>query len=54
MSGYCPSLALTNQVIEISLIFPDYLKIDLDGAEQEIIFGMTNTVKNRRLKIGGG
>lgn len=49
-----PFLALTDQLIEMFLIFPDYLKIDLDGAEQEIISGMTKTVKNKRLKIGAG
>ena len=39
-----------DQFIEISLTFPDYIKIDVDGAESEIISGMTKTVKNRRLK----
>ena len=39
-----------DQFIEMSLIFPDYIKIDVDGAEQEIILGMTKTVKNKRLK----
>ena len=39
-----------DQFIEMSLIFPDYIKIDVDGAEPEIILGMTETVKNRRLK----
>lgn len=39
-----------DQFIEISRIFPDYIKIDVDGAESEIISGMTQTVKNRRLK----
>ena len=39
-----------DQFIEMSLIFPDYIKIDVDGAEQEIISGMTQTVKNQRLK----
>ena len=39
-----------DQFIEMSLIFPDYIKIDVDGAEPEIILGMTKTVKNRRLK----
>lgn len=39
-----------DQFIEMSLIFPDYIKIDVDGAEQEIILGMAKTVKNKRLK----
>ena len=39
-----------DRFIEMSRIFPDYIKIDVDGAEPEIISGMTDTVKNRRLK----
>jgi FkbM family methyltransferase len=39
-----------DQFIEMTRVFPDYLKIDVDGAEQEIIKGMLETVKNRRLK----
>ncbi|MBU4233705.1 MAG: FkbM family methyltransferase, partial [Proteobacteria bacterium] len=39
-----------DQFIEMSRIFPDYIRIDVDGAEQEIILGMTNTAKNKRLK----
>ena len=39
-----------DQFIEMSLLFPDYIKIDVDGAEPEIILGMTKTVNNRRLK----
>jgi FkbM family methyltransferase len=39
-----------DQFIEMSHIFPDYIKIDVDGAEQEIILGMTTTVQNKRLK----
>jgi len=39
-----------DQFIEMSHIFPDYIKIDVDGAEQEIISGMTKTVQNKRLK----
>jgi FkbM family methyltransferase len=39
-----------DQFIEMSRIFPDYIKIDVDGAEPEIILGMTETVQNKRLK----
>jgi FkbM family methyltransferase len=39
-----------DQFIEMSHIFPDYIKIDVDGAEQEIILGMTETLQNKRLK----
>ena len=39
-----------DEFIEMSRIFPDYIKIDVDGAEPEIILGMTETVKNSRLK----
>jgi len=36
--------------IKMSLIFPDYIKIDVDGAEQSIILGMSETVQNEKLK----
>lgn len=39
-----------DQFIEMSHIFPDYIKIDVDGAEKEIIAGMAETVQNKRLK----
>lgn len=39
-----------DQFIDMSLIFPDYIKIDVDGAEQKIISGMTKTVQNKKLK----
>jgi len=39
-----------DQFIAMSLIFPDYIKIDVDGAEQQIILGMPKTVQNTRLK----
>jgi FkbM family methyltransferase len=39
-----------DQFIKMTLLFPDYLKIDVDGAEQDIIKGISETVKNRRLK----
>ena len=39
-----------DQFVEMARVFPDYIKIDVDGAEPEIILGMTKTVKNKRLK----
>jgi FkbM family methyltransferase len=36
--------------INMTHIFPDYIKIDVDGAEESIISGMTETVKNERLR----
>ena len=43
------SLSL-DQFIEMSQIFPDYIKIDVDGAEPGVIAGMAETVQNKRLK----
>jgi FkbM family methyltransferase len=39
-----------DQFIKISLLVPDYIKIDVDGAEQSIISGMSETVINEKLK----
>jgi FkbM family methyltransferase len=39
-----------DQFIDMTNIFPDYLKIDVDGAEQHIIAGMAKTVQNTRLR----
>ena len=39
-----------DQFIEMTRIFPDYIKIDVDGAEQGIISGMSETVHNERLQ----
>ena len=39
-----------DQFIEMSHMVPDYIKIDVDGAEKEIISGMAKTVQNKRLK----
>ncbi len=39
-----------DQFIDMTDIFPDYLKIDVDGAEQNIIAGMAKTVRNARLR----
>jgi len=36
--------------IKMTLLSPDYIKIDVDGPEQSIISGMADTVKNKRLK----
>ena len=36
--------------ITMSQISPDYIKIDVDGAEESIITGMTKTLKSQRLK----
>jgi len=43
------SISMDN-FIKMSLLSPDYIKIDVDGPEQSIISGMTDTVKNKRLK----
>jgi hypothetical protein len=34
----------------MTLLSPDYIKIDVDGPEQSVISGMSETVKNERLK----
>ena len=39
-----------DQFIDITQIFPDYIKIDVDGAEQKIISGMSETVQNEKLR----
>jgi FkbM family methyltransferase len=39
-----------DQFIEMTHIFPDYIKIDVDGAEESIISGMTETVQNKKLR----
>ena len=36
--------------VRLTLLSPDYIKIDVDGAEQSIISGMSETIKNQRLK----
>jgi FkbM family methyltransferase len=38
-----------DQFIEMTNVFPNYIKIDVDGAEQSIISGMSETVRNERL-----
>lgn len=39
-----------DQFIEMTHIVPDYIKIDVDGAEESIISGMTETVQNKKLR----
>jgi FkbM family methyltransferase len=39
-----------DQFINMAHIFPDYIKIDVDGAEESIISGMTETVQNKKLR----
>lgn len=39
-----------DKFIEMSLLLPDYIKIDVDGAEQSIIAGMSETLRNKKLK----
>ena len=36
--------------VRLTLLSPDYIKIDVDGPEQSVISGMAETVKNKRLK----
>lgn len=39
-----------DQFIKMSHLSPDYIKIDVDGAELDIISGMSGTLKNQKLK----
>jgi len=39
-----------DEFVRLTLLCPDYIKIDVDGPEQSIISGMADTVKNQRLK----
>ena len=39
-----------DKFINMTHIFPDYIKIDVDGAEESIISGMTETVQNEKLR----
>jgi FkbM family methyltransferase len=39
-----------DQFINMTHIVPDYIKIDVDGAEESIISGMTETVQNQKLR----
>jgi FkbM family methyltransferase len=39
-----------DQFINMAQIFPDYMKIDVDGAEERVISGMTETIQNKKLR----
>jgi len=39
-----------DKFINMTHIFPDYIKIDVDGAEESIISGMTETIQNKKLR----
>jgi FkbM family methyltransferase len=39
-----------DKFISMVRLFPDYIKIDVDGAEKNIVLGMVDTVKNPKLK----
>jgi FkbM family methyltransferase len=39
-----------DQFINMTLLFPDYINIDVDGAEKFVVKGMHETVKNKKLK----
>lgn len=36
--------------VKLTLLSPDYIKIDVDGAEESIISGMTETIQNKKLR----
>jgi FkbM family methyltransferase len=36
--------------VKLTDLYPDYIKIDVDGPEQSVLSGMAETVKNKRLK----
>jgi FkbM family methyltransferase len=39
-----------DQFVSMTELFPDYIKIDVDGAEENLVLGMAETVQNPRLK----
>ena len=39
-----------DKFIDMVNLSPDYIKIDVDGAEQSIISGMSETARNKKLK----
>jgi FkbM family methyltransferase len=39
-----------DQFVSISQLFPDYIKIDVDGGEENLVLGMIETVQNPQLK----
>ncbi len=49
VSYHTLSLSL-DQFVSMTQLFPDYIKIDVDGAEENLVLGMAETVQNPRLK----
>jgi FkbM family methyltransferase len=39
-----------DQFVNMTQLFPDYIKIDVDGAEENLVFGMAETVQNPKLR----
>jgi FkbM family methyltransferase len=39
-----------DKFISMTQIFPDYIKIDVDGAEENVVMGMTETLQNPKLR----
>lgn len=39
-----------DKFISMTQLFPDYIKIDVDGAEASVVMGMAETVQNSKLK----
>jgi FkbM family methyltransferase len=39
-----------DKFVSMTQLFPDYIKIDVDGAEEDVVLGMAETVQNPRLK----
>jgi hypothetical protein len=40
-----------DQFINMTKIVPDYIKINVDGAEESIFSGMTETVQNKKTVV---
>jgi len=39
-----------DQFVNMTQLFPDYIKIDVDGAEEDLVLGMAETVQNPKLR----
>jgi FkbM family methyltransferase len=39
-----------DQFVNMAQLFPDYIKIDVDGAEENLVLGMKETVQNPKLR----
>ena len=39
-----------DQFVRMTQLFPDYIKIDVDGAEENLVLGMAETVQNPQLR----